>query len=451
MEPQPDVRYARNGDVRIAYQVLGDGPVDLVYLPPWGNLVWNWEWPPYARFLRRLASFSRLIIVDRRGFGCSSGAGPAPSLEVEVDDLLAVIEEAQGPPPAIFAADAGFAALLAAASHPERVSRLLLFNPQSASLRSEEQPWLPSPDRYDGGVGMFDRVANVKERVEQYVRALEPSVRGDSGYFEWAVRMFPLNCTPQTWVRYLHLHREIDLTSILHSIQTATLVLSRPGRVSVSGVSDAGRSSKFVAARIPGAMLVELPGEDANPWVGESDAVVDAIEEFLVGEPAMREPTRALATVLFTDIVDSTKTVVSMGDMRWRELVAAHHERARSAFAAHRGREIDAAGDGFLAMFDGPARAVECALEICRTVRDLELEVRAGCHTGEVERTPEGIRGIAVHIGARVAALAAPGEILVSQTVKDLTAGSGLVFEEAGEHELKGVPERWKLYRVAPH
>jgi class 3 adenylate cyclase len=449
VEPQPEVRYARNGDAQIAYQVVGNGPVDLVYLPPWGNLVWNWEWPPYARFLRRLASFSRLIVVDRRGFGCSSGGGPASSLEVDVDDLLAVIEEAQGPPPSIFAADGGLAALLAAASHPERVSRLLLFNPQSATLRTGEQPWLPSPDRYDGSVGTFDRVSNVNDRVEQYVRSLEPSMREDRGYFEWAVRMFPLNCTPQTWVTYLRLRREIDLTSILPSLQTPTLVLSRPGRVTAGGVTDAGESSRFVAARIPGAKLVELPGEDTNPWVGESDAVVDAIEEFLIGTLAAREPTRALATVLFTDIVDSTKTAASVGDARWRELVAAHHERARAAFAAHRGHEIDAAGDGFLATFDGPARAVECALEICRAVRDLRLEVRAGCHTGEVERTPDGIRGIAVHIGARVAALAGPGEVLVSQTVRDLTAGSGLVFDDAGEHELKGVPERWTLYRAA--
>jgi class 3 adenylate cyclase/ADP-ribose pyrophosphatase YjhB (NUDIX family) len=191
--------------------------------------------------------------------------------------------------------------------------------------------------------------------------------------------------------------------------------------------------------------FVDLPGEDADAWAWESDA----IEEFLVATSAAREPARALATVLFTDIVDSTKTAASVGDTRWRELVAVHHERARAAFAAHRGREIDSAGDGFFATFDVPARAVECALEICRTVRDLDLEVRAGCHTGEVERTPDGVRGIAVHIGARVAALAGPGEVLVSQTVRDLTAGSGLVFEEAGEYELKGLPDRWKLYRVA--
>jgi pimeloyl-ACP methyl ester carboxylesterase len=179
MEPQPEVRYARNGDVRIAFQVLGDGPVDLVYLPPWGYLVWNWEWPPYARFLRRLASFSRLIVVDRRGFGCSSGSEPAPSVEDEVDDLFAVIEQAQGPVPAIFSANNEFPAVLAAATRPDRVMTLLLFNPQSAALRTEEQPWVPSPDRYDGNIAMFDRVSNVRDRVEQYVRLLEPSSRED--------------------------------------------------------------------------------------------------------------------------------------------------------------------------------------------------------------------------------------------------------------------------------
>jgi class 3 adenylate cyclase len=447
VESLPEVRYARSADASIAYQVLGEGPVDLVYLPPWGNLVWNWQWPPYAQFLRRLASFSRLIVIDRRGFGCSSGGGPAASFEVDVDDLFAVIEDAQGPPPAVFGADGGLAPLLAAATHPERVSALILFHAEAAGTRTEEQPWLPSADEWDGTIRMFGRVSNTRERVQQYVRRLEPSVREDPGYFEWALRMFPLNCTPETWVKYLERCRATDVASLLPLIRVPTLVLVRP-RVQARTEEFVG-SSRFIAERIPGAKLVELPGEDVNAWVGESDAVLDAVERFLVGAPAAREPTRALATVLFTDIVDSTKTAASIGDARWREILAAHHDRARAAIAAHRGREIDSAGDGFLATFDGPARAVQCATEICRTVRDLELEVRTGCHTGEVERTSEGIRGIAVHIGARVAALAGPGEVLVSQTVRDLTARSGLIFDDAGEHELRGVPDRWKLYRVA--
>jgi class 3 adenylate cyclase len=447
VESQPEVRYARSGAARIAYQVLGDGPIDLMYLPPWGNLVWNWEWPPYAKFLRRLASFSRLIVMDRRGFGCSSGTPPAPSLEVEVDDLLAVVEDAQGgAPPAVFSADGGFSSLLAAAGHPERVSALVLYEPASAGTRSEEQPWLMSADEWDGYINMFERVSSAWDRVQQYVRNLEPSVRSDPGYLEWAVRMFPLNCTPGTWVTYHKRERETDLTSVLPSIRLPTMVLFRPSQLSRPQL--VGGSARFVAERIPGAKLVELPGEDANPWVGESDAVIDAVEEFLVGARAAREPTRALATVLFTDIVDSTRIAASLGDTRWKDLLAGHHERVRAAIAMHRGREVDTAGDAFLAAFDGPARAVECALEVCRTVRDLDIQVRTGCHTGEVERTPEGIRGIAVHIGARVAALAGPNEVLVSQTVKDLTAGSGLLFEEAGGHELKGVPGRWNLYRV---
>jgi class 3 adenylate cyclase len=447
VEQQPEVRYARSGDAQIAYQVLGEGPVDLLYRPPWGNLVWNWEWPPYARFLRRLASFSRLIVVDRRGFGCSSGTPLAASLEVEVDDFLAVVEDAQGPPPVVFDAEGGFASLLAAATHPERLSALVLFDGDPAGMRSDELPWLASPDEAEGRIRMFARMTNARERVQQYVRNLEPSVRGDPGYFEWALRMFPLNCTPDTWVAYHRRWRDTDVTAALASIRQPTLLLVRPRGLRGEAALASGR---FLVERIPEARLVELPGEDANPWVGESDAVVDAIEDFAVGAPATREPTRALATILFTDIVDSTKTAASIGDARWRELVAAHHERARTAFGTHRGREIDAAGDGFFATFDGPARAVECALEICRSVRDLDLEVRAGCHTGEVERAPDEIRGIAVHIGARIAALAAPSEVLVSQTVRDLTAGSGLVFDDAGDHELKGVPGRWNLYRVVP-
>jgi class 3 adenylate cyclase len=305
---------------------------------------------------------------------------------------------------------------------------------------------LASADEWEGMIRMFGRVSSTRERVQQYVRRLEPSVRDDQGYFEWALRMFPLNCTPETWVTDLQRYRATDVTSALPSIRVPTLVLVRP-HVRAQNEAIVG-SSRFLAENIPDAKLVELPGEDTNPWVGESDALLDAIEAFLVGAPAAREPTRALATVLFTDIVDSTKTAASVGDARWGELLAAHHERARAAIAAHRGREIDAAGDGFLATFDGPARAVDCAIQICASVRDLALEVRTGCHTGEVERTPDGIRGIAVHIGARVAALAGPGEVLVSQTVRDLTAGSGLAFDDAGEHELKGIPDRWKLYRV---
>jgi len=241
-------------------------------------------------------------------------------------------------------------------------------------------------------------------------------------------------------VAYLTVLRDVD--GVVAGADAAAAAL-----VPVSDVLNGRIELAFDHAQIvrDAIEFVELPGKDANPWVGE----IDAVEGFLVSTPAALEPTRALATVLFTDIVDSTRTAASVGDARWRELVAVHHDRVRAAFAEHRGREIDAAGDGFFATFDGPARAVECALEICRTVRELDVEVRAGCHTGEVERTPDGVRGIAVHIGARVAALAGPGEVLVSQTVRDLTVGSGLVFEQAGEYELKGVPERWKLYRVA--
>jgi class 3 adenylate cyclase len=441
----PEVRYARSDGAAIAYQVFGDGPADLVYLPPWGNVVWNWQWPPYAEFLRRLSSFGRVIASDRRGIGCSSGIGIADSFEVDVDDLFAVIEDAQGPPPALFGAGE-FTPILAAATHPERVSALVLFHPDLPGTKSDEHPWLQSEDEWDGTIKMFGRIANTRERVEQYVRRLEPSLRDDPGYVEWALGMFPLHCTPETWVRYLERARATEASAVLPLIRVPTLVLVRP-EVEAHNAEIVG-NAHYIADQIPGAQLVELPGSDLNAWVGDSDAVLDAVEAFVVSAPRAPEQQRALATVLFTDIVQSTKTAASVGDTRWKGMLGAHHERARAAIAAHRGREIDAAGDGFLATFDGPARAVACAIDICRSVSDLDLDVRAGCHTGEVERMPHGISGIAVHIGARIAALAVGGEVLVSQTVKDLTAGSGLRFAEAGEHELKGVPGRWRLYRA---
>jgi|SRR5579862_4279089 len=449
MQPQPDVRYTRSGDAQIAYQVFGDGPIDLVYLPPWGNVVWNWEWPPYARFLQRLAVFSRLIVIDRRGFGCSSGSAPAPSLEEDVDDLLAVIEDAQGPAPVVFAADGGFSAILAAATHPERVSGLVVYVGERlppAGTRTDELHWLSTPDRVASAIGQFARVSHPRERVEQYVRTLEPSLVGDRDYLDWAVRMFPLNCTPETWVSYRTRLRDTSVAPLLGSLRQPTLVLVRP-----AAREEGLTAARYVAEKIPNATLVELPGVDTNPWAGEPDAVADAVGEFLGAAPTVREPTRMLATVLFTDIVDSTRLAATLGDARWRELVDVHHSRARATFAAHGGREIDAAGDGFLVTFDGPARAVACAVELSSVVEELGVQIRAGCHAGEIDRTPEGIRGIAVHIGARVAALAGPGEVLVSRTVRDLTAGSGLQFEDAGEHELKGVPERWQLYRVCGH
>jgi class 3 adenylate cyclase len=441
----PEVRYARSAGAAIAHQVFGDGPADLVYLPPWGNLVWNWQWPPYAEFLRRLASFGRVIVTDRRGFGCSSGTGVSDSFEVDVDDLFAVIEDAQGPPPALFGAG-DFTPILAAATHPERVSALVLFHPDLPGTRSDEHPWLQSEDEWDGTIKMFGRISNTRERVEQYVRRLEPSLRDDPRYVEWALGMFPLNCSPDTWIGYLERMRATEAASVLPLIRVPTLVLVRP-EVEAHNAEVIG-NAKYIADQIPDAQLVELPGADLNAWVGDSGAVLDAVEAFLVSAPRAPEQARALATILFTDIVQSTKMAAAVGDTRWKVILAAHHERARAVIATHRGREVDAAGDGFLATFDGPARAVACAIDICRSVRDLELEVRAGCHTGEVERMPDGISGIAVHIGARIAARAGGGEVLVSQTVKDLTAGSGLRFEDTGEHELKGVPERWRVYRV---
>ena len=445
MEPHPDIRYVRSGEAEIAYQVWGDGPVDLVYLPNWGNLVWNWQLPMYARFLRRLGSFARVITMDRRGMGCSDRMNPGetPSLEVLVDDLLAVVESAQGGPPALFSNDEGFMSLLAAAAHPDRFSALILYGATASYAQTDDMPWAYSEDRWEAFLGQLRRTTSVREWTEQWMRRQYPSLKGDREAFEWFVDVSHLTSTQTAWVAEIAQMSKVDLRSILPTIRLPTLVLHRtkdPGEPVESG--------RYLAEHIAGARLVELPGEDGAPWVGESDAVLAELEEFLVGVRTPPEPTRALATVLFTDIVGSTERAAAIGDAAWRRLLEDHHEIVRAALAVHRGREVDTAGDGFLAVFDGPARAVRCAQEIAVRVRDLDLEIRAGLHSGEVELDASAVHGIAVHIGARVAALAAPSEVLVSSTVRDLTVGSGIVYEDRGEHELKGVPDRWRLFRV---
>ena len=445
VEVHPEIRYVRSGEAEIAYQVWGDGPVDVVYLPNWGNLVWNWQLPAYASFLSRLGSFARVITLDRRGMGCSDRMNPAetPSLEVLVDDLLAVIEAAQGGPPALLSCDEGFISLLAAAAHPDRFSALVLYGATPSYAQTDDMPWGYSEDRWAAFLGQLRRTTSVREWTEQWVRRQLPSIRGDAQVFEWLVDMSHLTSTQTAWVTQITQMSRVDLRAILPSIRLPTLVLHRtddPGEPVESG--------RYLAEHIAGARLVELPGNDSVAWLGETEPVLAEIEEFLVGVRTPPEPTRALATVLFTDIVASTEHAAAMGDAAWRDVLDAHHAVVRSALTRHRGREIDTAGDGFLAVFDGPARAVRCAQEITAGVRALDLEIRAGLHSGEVELDVSAVHGIAVHIGARVAALAGPSEVLVSSTVRDLTVGSGIVYVDRGEHDLKGVPDRWRLFAV---
>jgi class 3 adenylate cyclase len=367
-----------------------------------------------------------------------------PPLEVLVDDLVAVLDAAGSERAAVFGFwDGAQQAMLFSATYPERTSALILFGPEACGSQQPDYPWQWPDEQWET---FFAEMANGWGTTEYLRNMLEwsaPSLVENEETARLAMAYWRLSAGTSAVLAIERLWHQTDVRHVLPSIHVPTLVLHRTGD-RTSDV-DGGR---YIASQIEGARFIELAGDDAPPFAGDSDAALDEIEEFLTGVRHGPEPDRVLATVLFTDIVASTERAAKLGDRKWRELLDAHHVRIRTELSRFRGREIDTAGDGFLATFDGPARAVRCAQAIGSSVRDLGLEVRAGVHTGEIELANGDIRGIAVHIGARVAAIAGPNEVFVSSTVKDLVAGSGLAFEDVGEHELKGVPDRWHLYRV---
>ena len=444
----PETRYAYNGNFALAYQVLGKGMHNLLYMPGWvSNVEANWLAPDHARFLERLSSFSRLIVTDRRGEGCSDrfAPGDAATLEEGVDDLRIVCRAAHSLPTAIFGVqESGFVALLAAALNPERFSRLILFGAAHTWRRSDETPWAWSEEQWEDMLATFGGNAPA-ELAEEYIRNALPTYAGDPAEVRRIAMLLALTQAPGGSVAETRKILEVNLRDLLPTIRVPTLILHR-----TEDPVEPVESGRYLAEHIEGATLVELPGRDALPWVGDVDPLLEEIERFLTGSTsgAQLPATRVLATVLFTDMVDSTRHAAEGGDSAFRDLVDRHHRLIRTELGRHRGQEIDTAGDGFFATFDGPARAVECALAICRAVREIGVEVRAGVHTGEMEMIDGKVRGMAVHIGARVSAAAGPSEVFVSSTVRDLVAGSGLVLEDAGEHELKGVPDRWRLYRA---
>jgi class 3 adenylate cyclase len=443
----PEIHYAWRGDTALAFQVVGDGTIDLVYLPQFvQNLEWNWGYPLFARYLRRMASFSRLIIVDQRGHGCSDHADPHdfPSLETHVDDVLTVMDAAGSRQAALFGAqETGFVVTLAAATHPDRVSALILYGATASYSRTEDLPWEWPSQRWDEDIRWM-REWGTRRHASRYLGYAAPSLTHDDETVHWFAAAERLTMGPGGAVTELRLEAATDLTQVLSTISVPTLVLHR-----TRDPSQSIEGGRFLANHIPGATFVELPGADSLAWIGDSDAVVDEIEEFLTGmRGSASAADRVLATVLFTDVVGSTEKAAELGDARWTELLAEHHQLSRTLVEHHRGRIVGTTGDGLLAVFDGPARAVRCAKALVASETSLGMQIRAGCHTGEVELDGDQVRGIAVHIGARVAALAGPSEVLVSSTVKDLVAGSGLSFEDRGEHELKGVPERRRLYRA---
>jgi class 3 adenylate cyclase len=445
---RPDTRFARNGSFTLAYQVFGRGLSDLVYLPGWAsNVEGQWDIPEIARFLNRLGSFARVIAMDRRNTGCSERLGPgeAPTLEEMVDDLGVVMRAAHSHRATVFAVqEAAFIGLMAAAAHPEQVERLILYGAAPSWVRSDELPWQWSEHEWEANFADY-RGSSVLEMIEAYTRAAARSLLSDPAAIRRLATITALTQPPSAAEAEARRWAQVDLRPLLPLITVPTLVLHR-----TADPIESVESGRLLADRIPGAVLKELPGSDALPWFGEPDAILDEVERAVRdgADPAPIQRQRMLATVLFTDIVGSTERAGEMGDREWMAVLERHHRIVRSELVRHGGTEIDTAGDGFLATFDGPARAVECARGLTAAVRDVGLEIRAGVHTGEVERIDGKVGGLGVHIGARVAAEAGPSEVLVSQTVRDLVAGSGLQFEALGERTLKGVAEAWALYRV---
>jgi class 3 adenylate cyclase len=443
----PPFDYARRRDGRrLAYQVVGEGDLDLVFLFGWPtHLGLMWEDPSFAGFLGKLSSFSRLLLFDRLGDGLSDRGPPGHTFDDEMDDIRCILAAAGSGRAAFFGCHTGGRlALLLAATHPDEVSAVVTFGSHPATLRDDDYPWGSTPEQRDEVFAAI-RALPPSEVADRLLAALAPGEVADPSVRQWS-RMFTASASsPVETLEGIRSLGPVDIRGLLGTIQAPVLVLHRTSD-RLAGVD----ASRYVAERIPGARLVELPGDDHLPFFGDQDSVVALTQEFLTGALPAADPDRVLATVLFTDLVDSTGLAAGMGDRRWHRVLVEHQELVRRQLARFRGLEVKTTGDGFLASFDGPARAIRAADAIRAGVRDQGLEVRAGLHTGEVELLGDDIGGIAVHIAARVLARAGAGEILCSRTVKDLVAGSGFAFAERGTHRLKGVPDSWQLYAVEP-
>jgi class 3 adenylate cyclase len=435
------VRYAQSGDISIAYRVIGEGTLDVVLLKgAFTHLEHMLLEPRSVRFDQRLASFARLITFDKRGTGLSDRAVAIPTLEQRMDDVRAVMDAVGSERAALIGvSEGGPMSMLFAATYPERTVALVLFGTFARSSWAEDYPWGRRYEEREAQMARMRSAWGTGMSIERYA----PSLAGDSALRQWWAALERTSVSPGALVALTRMNAEIDARHVLDAIRVPTLVMHRAGDRAI-----AVQHGRYIAERIPGAKYIELPGEDHVPIAGDTDRVLDEIEEFLTGLRHRADHDRVLATVLFTDVVRATEQAVALGDRRWRELLDRHHAMVRRELVAFRGREIDTAGDGFLAAFDGPARAIRAAQAITDKVKLMGLDVRAGLHTGECEVVGDKLAGIAVHIGARVAGLAGPGDVLVSSTVKDLVAGSGLEFEDRGTHTLKGVPGTWRLYAV---
>jgi class 3 adenylate cyclase len=441
----PETRYARSGDVSIAYQVVGTGPPDLVSAAPITHLELDWEVPSAARFHRRLASICRVIRFNQRGVGMSDHISGVPTLESRMDDIRAVMDAAGSERAVIFGlGDAGPLCVLFAATYPERTSALLLFNSAPRFVRNPRLPWLPTRAEQEFSAEQFERHWGESEFLTDFLRALNPGI--SEAELPSVLRQLRVSVSPGSAAGYIRMNMDVDVCDVLPLIRVPTMVMQRS-----EGPGWGVQSGRYLAEHITGAGYVELSGGDFVPYLGEQDPLFAELERFLAdvveGKTAV-DADRVLATVLFTDIVGSSEKAASLGDRAWRQLLERHHALVRRELARFRGVEVDTAGDGFLASFDGPARGIRCACAIVDAVPELGLDVRAGLHAGECELANGKVAGIAVHTGARVASLAQPKEVLVSGTVKDLVAGSEIDFEDRGLHELKGIPGEWRLYAV---
>jgi pimeloyl-ACP methyl ester carboxylesterase len=437
----PETRYARSKDGNVAYQAFGKGPFDLVFIPWWvSNIDVMWEEQSLATFLERLATFSRVLCFDKRGTGVSDTVPivALPTLEQWSDDVRTVMEAAGSQRAVLLGHDTGGQmAMLFAATYPDKTSALVLLDSSARRVRDVDYPWgLPAE--------LVPRALEVVEEIwgsGGNLDYLAPSVAKDERFRRWYGRYERLSCGPRFGRVMFAWEMEVDVRRVLPAIRVPTLVLHRSGdpRIRVG-------HGRYLAEHIAGAKFVELPGEDHLFYVGATEAMLGEVEEFLTGMRSVPESDRVLATILFTDIVGSTERAVALGDRVWRDLLETHHQIVRRELERYRGREIQFLGDGLLALFDGPARAIRCAHALTDAVRTLGLEIRAGLHTGEVELAGMEVRGVAVHIGSRIAAEAGAGEVVVSSTVKELVAGSGIRFTDRGFRVLKGVPEEWRLF-----
>jgi pimeloyl-ACP methyl ester carboxylesterase/class 3 adenylate cyclase len=441
MELRPEIRYATSGDASIAYHVFGNGPPDIVVAPgAISHLEVEWEYPRYRRFYERLATFARVMRFDKRGTGLSDRFSDErlPTLEERAEDIRAVMDAVASERATILgSSDGGAMACLFAAAHPDRTAKLILYATQAVSRRSMTDAEIAAAvERARGEWGS-------EAQARRYLAVFAPSVADDPEWISWESRVTRSGATPGSYAALLRIGRDLDVRPILPAIHVPTLVLHRLE----DRVVDVAEG-RLLAAEIPEAQLVELPGVDHYHWIGDQDALIDEIEEFVTGVRDPEERNRVLATIVFTDIVDSTARAIELGDRSWRELLERHHAAIRRELSRFNGRELDTAGDGFLSAFDGPARAVRFARRAQESVGELGIEIRAGIHTGECEVHGDKLAGVAIHVGARIAGLAGPGEVIVSSTVRDLVAGSGLTFEDRGERELRGLPDRWRVFAV---